>query len=320
MAAAPTLSGCRLPTLRCGPRQSVVASGLTNPRGLAIGPDGQIYVAEVGTKESGGSISRLTDRGGKNALLTGLPYFVDAIDEEVGTEGVAIRQGSIYVLQGESPGDLGSALLLLKGGRAEKIADFNRFEDRYNPDNGDRESNPVSMLYDDSADVFYVVDSAANDLLRVHPDGKIDLVGVWKTGHPVPTGFARGHDGAFYVAMFSPAPYDAGTGRVDRVDLDGHITTVVSNLTTPIDVAFGADGALHVLQFTSGYQKYRPVGFVPQSGRLMRIADGQPETVVDGLSFPTNVMTLSDGAMLVSNYGALSEPKRGTIIRVERCR
>ncbi len=36
---------------------SVVASGLNNPRGIAIGPDGRIYVAEAGTGGAGPCIT-----------------------------------------------------------------------------------------------------------------------------------------------------------------------------------------------------------------------------------------------------------------------
>lgn len=318
LLAAPTLTGCGPPDLGCVPSRAVVASGLTNPRGLAVS-NGAIYVAEVGTKDRGGSVSRLSN-GDKTPLVKGLPYFVDSIDEEVGAADVAVRRGELYVLQGESPGELGSALLRANGDSVEKVADFKAFEDRYNPDNGDRESNPFAMIYDASADVFYVVDSAANDLLRVHLNGQIEVVAVWMTGHPVPTGFARGPDGAFYVAMFSPAPYDAGSGRIDQVAPNGSITTAVAKLTTPIGVAFDSAGALYVLQFCRGYQKYRPVGFVPRTGRLLRVSDASMETIVEGLSFPTEVRAPGDGSFLISNNGALLAPGQGEILRVELCR
>ena len=39
------------PQAHAGARVSVLASGLYDPRGMAIGPDGRLYVAEAGTTE-----------------------------------------------------------------------------------------------------------------------------------------------------------------------------------------------------------------------------------------------------------------------------
>ena len=47
-------------TLLAQSNQQVIASGLDNPRGLAFGPDGALYVAEAGR----GGTSTLCDVGG----------------------------------------------------------------------------------------------------------------------------------------------------------------------------------------------------------------------------------------------------------------
>ena len=67
-------------------------------------------------------------------------------------------------------------------------------------------------------------------------------------------GLTAGPDGNLYVAQFSPAPYTAGTGRIDRVTPAGKVEEgVVRGLTTPIDVAFAPDGTMYVLQYASRY-------------------------------------------------------------------
>src|SRR5712691_6262638 len=70
---------------------SVVMSGLDNPRGLAFGPEGALYVAEAGRGGSGpcivlrgapqcygatGAVSRLW-RGEHERVATGLPSYAD---------------------------------------------------------------------------------------------------------------------------------------------------------------------------------------------------------------------------------------------------
>ena len=80
----------------CSTRLVTVASGLTNPRGMTIGPDKLLYVAEAGTSETGGSVSRL-EGGRPQPLLTRLPHSVNAGVEDVSASVVAFRQGELYV-------------------------------------------------------------------------------------------------------------------------------------------------------------------------------------------------------------------------------
>src|SRR5512145_2779530 len=76
------------PSVRAQPNVTVVMSGLDNPRGLAFGPEGALYVAQAGRGGNGtcvingageevcfgltGKISRIW-RGQLEDLITGLP-------------------------------------------------------------------------------------------------------------------------------------------------------------------------------------------------------------------------------------------------------
>ena len=307
--------GC-VPPLHRPIWRTVVATGLTAPRQLLIGPDGHLYVAEVGDAATGGSIVRIGS-GRIERIATGLPYANYQGNEEVGTSGLALRHGEFYVVQGEGGGPLGSQLLRVQPGRrlTDRIADFLAFQKTRHPSDPRPESNPFAVFYDLRADTFYVVDSAGNDLLRVSPTGAIQVVAVWGNDD-VPTGLALGPDDDIYVALFSPYPYRSGTGRVDRVLAGGTVETAAAGLTTPIGIAFGGDGALYVLQLASGYREKPPIGFIPNSGSILRVTASGTEVVVAGLHFPTAIVADSSGALFISENGAFSAPGTGRIDKV----
>ena len=96
---------------------SVVMTGLDNPRGLAIGPEGALYVAEAGRGGTGpcvflagvaqlrcygpsGAISRLW-RGEQTRVLTGLPTHASATGEANGPNDISFQGlGNAYITLG----------------------------------------------------------------------------------------------------------------------------------------------------------------------------------------------------------------------------
>jgi hypothetical protein len=153
-----------------------VMSGLDNPRGLAFGPDGGLYVAEAGR---GGTIptsivvegqprffgttsalSRLL--GGVQArVLTGLPSHATSSGETAsGLNDIVFNSaGEAIGLMGlgtsptgrASLGDAGANLghlvrLPLAGGSLQSIADLAAYEGAQNPDGGLVDSNPSSCF------------------------------------------------------------------------------------------------------------------------------------------------------------------------------
>src|SRR5207253_2077794 len=135
-----------------------------------------------------------------------------------------------------------------------------------------------------------------NRVLRVSPEtGAISIVTAWDDDLTT-VGATVGPDGNLYVCQFGAAPYDPGSGRVDRVTPDGQVTNgVVPHLTTPIDVAFAPDGTRYVLEYAAlpdgavnkGYNPDQK-RYVPFTGEVVRVnPDGSLTTLVTNLVFPT---------------------------------
>jgi DNA-binding beta-propeller fold protein YncE len=311
-------SGCGLRPA-CPAGMMVVASGLVHPRGMALAPDGALYVAEAGDDATGGRISRIGPDGASTVLVGGLPHSVNAGVEDVGTAGVALRNGELYAVEAEASGDLASSLFRLRSdGRAEKVADLLDFETRANPDGLGVESNPFGLLYEPSEDRFYATDGAGNSVVRIDPAGRVESVAAW-LDDPVPTGLVRGPDGALYVSLFGGFPHGAGGGRVDRIDRDGRISNVVAGLTMPVGVAF-VGATLHVLEFSGGLDLRPRLAFRPNSGRLLRVVGERREVLVEGLRYPTALLPDGSGGLLVADGGAIVGAGKGRVLRVAACR
>ncbi|KAB8332106.1 ScyD/ScyE family protein [Scytonema tolypothrichoides VB-61278] len=231
------------------------------------------------------------------------------------------------------------------------VADIANYELTHNPDGGDVVSNPLTFLID--GDKIVVVDPGANDLLSVGTDGShLETIAVlpqqpvinpifpgfnsqnFDRGHvpppsayrnatpsqitiqSVPTGIAKGLDGAYYVSTFTGFPFPEGGAKIYRVDADGQVTVYADGFTQLIDLAFDAQGNLYALQHmnSSGWKGNL-------DGSLIKIAqDGTRTTILsgDGLEAPSGLTIGPDDALYVINRGGL--PGKGQVIRIENPR
>lgn len=238
--------------------------------GLATVPNGKIMVADAGA-----GVVWAND-GSLFHSLTGI------------TDIAPIGSGSVWATRtGTEPlEDSGQALLRVSKGRAKVIANLFEFEETYNPHPAKVESNPFDV-HALGGEAAVVADAAANDLLWVDDEGNIELLAIFPSSlistvslkqvlgcgssppvctlpdvmpaEAVPTSVALGPDGYYYVGELRGFPGPLNQSRIWRVApwasgadcgastdcelvFDGGFTSI-------IDLAFGPEGLLYVVEF-----------------------------------------------------------------------
>ncbi len=252
----------------------VPAFNYTTPLfGLAVAPDGSLLVAD-----SGSGIVEL--RLGTGNLMTALPGVVD-IDP--------IWRGDMFAITGAGASDTAGKLYRVSRGGMREIANLLAFEAQVNPDGGEIDSNPFDVaaltggkaLVADAGgnDVLIVDQQGRVDWVATLPDELVptdnikNLVGCpsappgleFICGLPpmmpaqaVATSVAIGPDGAYYVGELKGFPGPLGMSRIWRIEpgtlnaqcgVSPACSVVASGFTSIVDLAFGPQGTLYVVEF-----------------------------------------------------------------------
>jgi sugar lactone lactonase YvrE len=325
------------------PPGTVVMSNLDNPRHLAFGPEGGLYVAEAGKGGSGpcifirgetqcagpsGGVSRLW-KGVQTRVVTGLPSYAGASGSGAnGPHGISLHgRGNAYVtvgLGGEAipPSEFraamgqgfGRTVRFKPNGNWSYEDDIAGYEEDNNPGGGgDLNSNPYGMLAGPAGRL--VIDAGGNDLLRVRANGRISTLAVFpsrpqgRNTDSAPTAVTRGPDGAYYVGELSGAPFTPDRARVYRVVPGQPPEEYGPAFSFIIDLTWGPDEHLYVLEFASGPDLTGP-------GTLWRLeSDGTKTAIVTDLIVPGGVVFGRDGAFYISNKSVLAGA--GEVLRFE---
>ncbi|MET0972269.1 MAG: ScyD/ScyE family protein [Thermoleophilaceae bacterium] len=348
-----TLAGAMLvalfvmaPSVAAAPR--VVADGLFDPRGIADAPGDRLLVAQSGS----GTITLIRDADGRNPRTSIFAELPDSGLVDVAASGL----GRAFAVAGGAPeadgGTFGQLLRVRRGGEPNVLADIAAYQEG-DPDPYDQadppfptesNANGLAVL---GGGRFLVADAANNDLLKVD-DGEITTVArfkpeavPWPAGVPgpppgtpflaeaVPTAVAVGPDGAWYVSELKGFPFDPGSSRIWRIRRGaegatcdpeqpntGPCRTVQTGFTSVIDLAFGDDGELYVLEIAkAGLLAVEEFG-APPIGGLWRVEDGsKTELEPDELMAPGGV-TVDDENIYVTT-GTVFGPGAGAVVRID---
>ena len=187
----------------------VIATGLNNGRGITIGPDGGIYVAESGYGDpsncaeifpgfeacvgDSGSVTRI-ENGVQERIATGLPSWADS--SGFGSSGPADitwkPRDAFFVTVGLgfglSPDDLaavdpignwfGTLMRMNPAGYWNVQADIYDYEASTNPDGGEIDTNPYGVLAVQGRNRI-VADAGGNDLLKINNNGHVSTLAVF---------------------------------------------------------------------------------------------------------------------------------------------
>jgi hypothetical protein len=227
--------------------------------------------------------------------------------------------------------DLFGWLLLIKHhGQIRKVADLWAFERDVNPDaavgNPAVDSNPVDVLFDRGR--FVVADAGGNAIDVVNHKGRVRNLAVFANrlvpnpfGGPdipmqaVPTSVVVGPDRQYYVSQLTGFPFPPGGANVYRVDpRTGAVTVFASGFTNIMDLAFGKNGTLYVLEIDHDGL----LGGSTDGGLFAVSRDGTKRQIAlapGTLTMPGGIAVGRGGLYVTNNAGS---PGGGQVLRIRR--
>jgi hypothetical protein len=327
----------------------VVATGLTNPRGMTWGADGALFVALAGVGGDtpgvpefpppigpfmGGptaSVVRI-EAGCPVAVADRLPSSLDATGGVTGVADVAILGDQLYALIAAAgdpygnPGSVNGLYQLNADGTTILIADTEAWLAANPPETAGwtappegypNPGNPFAMVADEASGLLWVVDAVNGLVFTVQLDGTVTLAADLSDGHPVLTGIAVDPAGGIYVGNLTSVPFPDGAAKVVHVAADGTVTDAWTGLTTVTGVAVGDDGMLYAIEMSTGNTEEEPF-LTPGSGRLVRQTGPESlEVVVSGLMFPVALKAAPDGALSIALPALGADDGSGRIVQVD---
>jgi hypothetical protein len=343
MLAAAVVAALLVLAASAGAKPTVVADGMNDPRGIADAPGDRLLVADSGS----GQIKLIRDADEDDARVS---TFAQLTPPGTGALVDVAAWGfhRAFAVLGNPVGQL---VYVRRGGQPTVLADIASYQltdpDPYNQAEPPTQSNANGLAVLGRGR-FLVTDAANNDLLLVD-DGEITTVARFKPevvpwpeqvlGPPpvtpflaeaVPTAVAVGPDGAWYVSELKGFPFPPGTSRIWRIrpgaegatcdperPSRGPCRTVGTGFTSVIDLAFGDDGEMYVLEIVKAGLLSFEVLSEPPIGALWRVKKGSKTELAKGdLMAPGGVTVADDDALYVTT-GTVFGPRAGAVVRVD---
>jgi hypothetical protein len=302
--------------------------------GLDVAPDGSLLVADAGA----GIVEM---RKGSASLIAELPGVADVA--AIGVGNMFAVTGA-----GEEGDPTASRLYRASRGNVREIANLGAFEAEVNPDGDFIDSNPFAvaalnggqaLVADAAGNSLLIVDQRGNvDWVATFPIEVVstanlkDLLGcpdappelAWACGFPpmfpaeaVPTSIAIGPDGAYYVGELKGFPGPLGESRIWRIEPGTRhaecgsspaCTVVADGFTSIVDLAFGPDGTLYVVEIdeASFLAAELPMFGLPPATMGGTVSACTPGSwscteIATDLMLPTSIAVSRDGTVYVGS-------------------
>ena len=295
--------------------------------GLATASDDSLLVADAGS-----GIVEL--RKGVGSLVSELPGVTDVAP--IGRGDMFATRGA------RAQEEPGGALFRVSRGKTHQIADLYAFETDVNPHPAAIDSNPFDVevlaggeaLVADAAgnDLLVVGPDGRVDWIAVLPDEPVSTSNIkglagcptappgleficflpsMMPAQPVTASVAIGPDGAYYVGELKGFPGPTGESRIWRIEpgtrhadcaVSPACSVVADGFTSIIDLEFGPDGTLYVVELDEASWLVANFPFTGLGGTV-NACDTDTWTcsvVSTGLSFPIAATTTRDGTVHVA--------------------
>lgn len=337
------------------PTVTTYATGLTNPRGLAFGPDGHLYVAEAGvgggqvpsdirdgcpeivniyspyTAGYSGRVTRVLANGITEIVADNLPSMTDAFGGSYGPTDVAFIDGTLYVLiemggcSHAMPEDLPAILRVNPDGSTTNVANLNAWhaanEPNYikdtDPATTDQEPGGVFHSMIAQGKYLYVVETNRGFLLRVDPkSGSVEKLYDMSIDNREHNPIVMARRGnEFHVGTFGE---DGGPAELAVFDkyFSGYLLPFES-LNPIVGLAWRGHKLFGVEIFPL------ETAWLPDSKANLVTFDprtGERTVVLSGFaSYPNGLVKGPDGALYTSNQGVSFSPVGGdgSVLRIQ---
>lgn len=326
------------------------ATGLTNPRGLAFGPDGHLYIAEAGTGGPmtatggpdcpaivnifspfsagySGRVTRVLADGRKQTVADNLPSMTDVTGVGFGPTDVAFVGDTLYVLiemggcSHGLPDDLPAILRVRGDGSTSIVANLNLWH-RENPPHYIEDTDPATTDQEPGG-VFhsmiavgkylYVVETNRGFLLRVDPStGVIDKLYDLSIDDAEHNPIVMARRGnKFHVGTFGE---DGGPSELVVFDKDFDGYSLPFDSVHPIVGLAWHGGLLYGVEI---FPIDNP--WTPDTANLVTFdprTGARSEVLTGFASLPNGLVQGPDGALYTSNWGISFSPGDGGVLRI----